>query len=36
MQKPCKGHWFVAKRVLKYLKGIEYFGLKYSKVDDFI
>jgi hypothetical protein len=26
---------FVAKRVLKYLKGTKYFGLKYSKVDDF-
>jgi len=35
MQKPCEGHWFVAKRVLKYLKGTQDFGLKYSKVDDF-
>jgi hypothetical protein len=25
----------VAKRVLKYLKGTQDFGLKYSKVDDF-
>ena len=35
MQKPCDGTWFVAKRVLKYLKGTQDFGLKYSKVDDF-
>jgi hypothetical protein len=35
MQKPCEGHWCVAKRVLKYLKGTQDFGLKYSKVDDF-
>jgi hypothetical protein len=35
MQKPCEGDWFVAKRVLKYLKGTQDFGLKYSEVDDF-
>jgi hypothetical protein len=35
MQKPCEGHWSAAKRVLKYLKGTQDFGLKYSKVDDF-
>jgi len=35
MQKPCEGHWFASKRVLKYLKGTQDFGLKYSKVDDF-
>ena len=35
MRKPCEGHWFVAKRVLKYLKGTKCFGLKYSKVDEF-
>jgi hypothetical protein len=35
MQKPCEGHWFAAKRVLKYLKGTQDFGLRYSKVDDF-
>jgi hypothetical protein len=35
MQKPCEGHWFVAKRVLKYLKENQDFGIKYSKVDDF-
>jgi hypothetical protein len=34
MQKPFEGHWFVA-RVLKYLKGTQNLGLKYSKVDDF-
>jgi hypothetical protein len=35
MQKPCEGHWSATKRVLKYLKGTQYFGLRYSKVDDF-
>jgi hypothetical protein len=35
MQKPCEGYWSAAKRVLKYLKGIQDFGLRYSKVDDF-
>ena len=30
MQKPSKGHWFTAKRVLKYLKGTEDFGIKYT------
>jgi hypothetical protein len=35
MQKPCKGHWFAVKGVLKYLKGTQDFGLEYSKVDDF-
>jgi hypothetical protein len=34
MEKPCEGHWSTAKRVLKYLKGTQDFGLKYSKVDD--
>jgi hypothetical protein len=35
MQNPCEGHWSVAKRVLKYLKGTKDFGLRYSKLDDF-
>eukprot|EP00253_Pinus_taeda_P005716 PITA_05716 len=35
MQKPCEGHWFVAKRVLKYVKGTQDFGLKYTQVGDF-
>ena len=35
MQKPCEGHWSVAKRVLKYLKETQNFGLKYTQVDDF-
>ena len=35
MQKPCEGHWFAIKRVLKYLKGTQEFGLKYTKVGDF-
>jgi hypothetical protein len=35
MQKPCDGNLSIAKIVLKYLKGTQYFGLGYSKVDDF-
>jgi hypothetical protein len=35
MQNPCEGHWSTTKRVLKYLKGTQDFGLKYSKVDEF-
>ena len=35
MLKPCEGHWSDAKRVLKYLKGTQDFGLKYSKPKDF-
>jgi hypothetical protein len=35
MQKPCEGHWSAGKRVLKYLKGTQGFGLKYTKVDEF-
>jgi hypothetical protein len=35
MQNHWEGHWSNAKRVLKYLKGIKYFGLGYSKLDDF-
>ena len=34
IQKPCEGHWSATKRVLKYLKGTQDFGLKYSKVKD--
>eukprot|EP00253_Pinus_taeda_P015940 PITA_15940 len=32
MQKPCEGHWSTAKRVLKYLKGTQDFGIKYYTV----
>jgi hypothetical protein len=35
MKNPSKGHWSIAKRVLKYLKGTQYFELRYSKVDEF-
>ena len=34
MQKPCEGHWSTAKRVLRYLKGTQDFGIKYTQVDD--
>eukprot|EP00253_Pinus_taeda_P018261 PITA_18261 len=35
IQKPCEGHWSTAKRVLRYLKGTQDFGIKYTQVDDF-
>ena len=35
MHQPCEGNWAVVKQVLKYLKGTQKFGLKYSKVPDF-
>ncbi|XP_059073237.1 secreted RxLR effector protein 161-like [Cryptomeria japonica] len=35
MHKPCEGHWTAAQRVLKYLKGTQTLGIKYSKVLDF-
>jgi hypothetical protein len=35
MQKPREGHWSAAKRVLKYSKGTQDFGLRYSKVNEF-
>jgi len=35
MQKLCKGHWCDAKRVQRYLKETQDFGLKYSKVEEF-
>jgi hypothetical protein len=34
MQNPCEGHWSATKRVLKYFKGTQDFGLKYNKVYD--
>lgn len=35
MQKPCEGHWSAGNRVLRYLKGTQDFGIKYTQVDDF-
>eukprot|EP00253_Pinus_taeda_P010092 PITA_10092 len=35
MQNPCEGHWSTAKRVLRYLKGTQDFGIKYTQEDDF-
>eukprot|EP00253_Pinus_taeda_P032404 PITA_32404 len=35
MQKPCEGHWSAAKRVLRYLKGTQDLGIKYTQVDNF-
>ena len=35
MHKPCEGHWIAAQRVLKYLKGTQTLGIKYSRVSDF-
>jgi len=35
MHKPYEGHWSTTKIVLRYLKGNQEFGLKYSKVDEF-
>ncbi|XP_059067687.1 secreted RxLR effector protein 161-like [Cryptomeria japonica] len=35
MHKPCEGHWTAAQRVLKYLKGTQILGIKYSKVSYF-
>lgn len=34
MQKPCEGHWSTAKGVLRYMKGNQGFGLKYTQVGD--
>eukprot|EP00253_Pinus_taeda_P014576 PITA_14576 len=35
MQKPCEEHWSTTKRVIRYLKGTQDFGIKYTQVDDF-
>eukprot|EP00253_Pinus_taeda_P035334 PITA_35334 len=35
MQNPCEGHCSTAKKVLRYLKGTQDFGIKYTQVDDF-
>eukprot|EP00253_Pinus_taeda_P031528 PITA_31528 len=35
MQNLCEGHWSASKIVLKYLKGTQDFGLKYTQVGDF-
>eukprot|EP00253_Pinus_taeda_P025106 PITA_25106 len=31
MQKPCEGHWSAAKGVLRYLKGTQDLGIKYTQ-----
>eukprot|EP00253_Pinus_taeda_P021317 PITA_21317 len=35
MHKPCEGHRSATKRVLRYFKGTQDFGIKYTQVDDF-
>ena len=35
MKNPHEGHWSTAKRVIKYLKGTQDFGIKYTQVGDF-
>jgi hypothetical protein len=35
MHQPCEGHWTTTKQVLKYLKGTQSYGIKYSKVSYF-
>ena len=35
MKNPCEEHWSATRRVLKYLKGTQDFGLKYAQVGDF-
>ena len=34
MHKPCEGHWIAIQQVLKYLKGTQTLGIKYSRVLD--
>jgi len=35
MKKPCEGYWSTAKIFLRYLKGTQDFGIKYTQVEDF-
>jgi hypothetical protein len=35
MHQACEDHWTETKRVLKYLKGTQSYGIKYSNVSDF-
>eukprot|EP00253_Pinus_taeda_P004293 PITA_04293 len=35
LQMPCEGHWAAVKKVLKYLKGTQDFGLRHTQVGDF-
>jgi hypothetical protein len=35
MHQPYEGHWTATKRVPKYFKGTQSYGIKYSKVSNF-
>lgn len=34
MHQPCEAHWNIVKQVLKYLKGTQTYGIRYSEVRD--